>query len=563
MNGVGDDSRGRSWGGPWFVVGVALAVGATVALVLADDIRYLRLGIVAALWAALVGAFVAVRYRKQATSTEETVAQAQEVYELELEREIAARREYELEIEAEVRQRAEDDSRAQLEALRAEIGALRDNLQSLFGGEVLLERLSLTAQATRMRALREEQKLVESPASTSRPALTAAKKSDLVDRPTELIERVREKQPARPGGRTAAPEPRRPERSLDLPPRRVAKGEPISVRQARGAAVAKSAADAREQTRIQRPAVAKQPPAPTPAPAPTPTPTELMRPALGRAETSRPAMNPPAPAKPEPGKADPAEQPTQLAKALDPNWAAEADPAARSRPASDISAAFPVREAPAAGGTSAGNDPRESTLVRKPVEPVRPLGRKRTANAKPVSAVESRAAAGQNVPAEAPNPAADAGRKQPMAVNRREPEVPAAPQKNDPSAEKQTLPEDARQLAQQARPGGRRRRAADEETPQQQPEQSAAAEAGGRRRRAEGSAPAWMQPAAADNGRRRAGHSRPELEPVPEPAAGGFGAATGEAGDAGSHSAGRSVTELLAAHGSDAAAPRRRRRAED
>src|SRR5437879_8129320 len=113
MTGVGDDSHGRLLGRPWFVVGLALALAATLALVLADDIRYLRLGIVAALWAALVGAFLAVKYRKQATSTEEVVAQAQEVYELELEREIAARREYELEIEAETRSRAETQSRGE------------------------------------------------------------------------------------------------------------------------------------------------------------------------------------------------------------------------------------------------------------------------------------------------------------------------------------------------------------------------------------------------------------------------------------------------------------------
>src|SRR5256885_4232169 len=159
MTGAGDDLRGRPWGRPWFVVGLVLALAATLALVLATDIRYLRLGIVAALWAALVGAFLAVRYRKQAVNTEDAVAQAQEVYELELEREIAARREYELEIEAETRQRVEADSRAELDALRTEVGALRESLQSLFGGEVLLERLQLTAQATRMRNLREDQRL--------------------------------------------------------------------------------------------------------------------------------------------------------------------------------------------------------------------------------------------------------------------------------------------------------------------------------------------------------------------------------------------------------------------
>ncbi|MDI5982632.1 DUF6779 domain-containing protein, partial [Amycolatopsis magusensis] len=134
MTGVGDDSRGRRSGRPWLVVGFALAVAATAALVLAQDLRWLRLGIIAALWAALIGAFIAAKYRKQVTTTEDEVAQAQAVYELELEREIAARREFELELEAESRERAQEDSREELDALRSEVIALRESLQSLFGG---------------------------------------------------------------------------------------------------------------------------------------------------------------------------------------------------------------------------------------------------------------------------------------------------------------------------------------------------------------------------------------------------------------------------------------------
>jgi len=152
MTGVGDDSRGRLVGRPWLVVGFTLAIGATLALVLSNDLRWLRLGIIAALWAAVIGGFLAVKYRKDAAHSEDVVAEAQAVYELELEREIAARREYELEIESDARQRADEDSRGELDALRAEVIALRDSLQSLFGGEVLLERVALTAQATRMRS---------------------------------------------------------------------------------------------------------------------------------------------------------------------------------------------------------------------------------------------------------------------------------------------------------------------------------------------------------------------------------------------------------------------------
>ncbi|MGW4395362.1 DUF6779 domain-containing protein [Amycolatopsis nivea] len=204
MTGVGDDSHGRRPGRPWLVVGLLLAVGATLALVLSDDLRYLRLGIVAALWAALIGAFLAVRARKNAAHSEDAVAEAQAVYELELEREIAARREYELELETETREAAQAQSREELDALRAEVAALRESLQSLFGGEVLLERVALTAQATRMRSLNDEQRLVSAGSETKngngkKPAQLLAPKMPVVDvpeRPTEFMDRVLDSAPA-------------------------------------------------------------------------------------------------------------------------------------------------------------------------------------------------------------------------------------------------------------------------------------------------------------------------------------------------------------------------------
>ena len=192
MTGVGDDSRGRLLGRPWLVVGFVLAIGATLALVLSDDLRYLRLGIVAALWAALIGAFLAVKYRKHAAQSEDAVSEAQAVYELELEREIAARREFELEVEAENRSESDSRGREELEALRAEVSALRDSLQSLFGGEVLLERVALTAQATRMRKLSDDNRMIPDAAPKKKPAqlMSGKKPAESGERPTELIDRV-------------------------------------------------------------------------------------------------------------------------------------------------------------------------------------------------------------------------------------------------------------------------------------------------------------------------------------------------------------------------------------
>src|SRR6185312_1184728 len=135
---------------------LVLGLGATLVLVFSDDSRFLKLGIVAALWAALVGAFLAARLRRQVADREDQSSSMQAIYELELEREIAARREYELELEAEAKRKAEEQSRQDIDALRTELGALRETLQNLMGGEVLVERFALQAQATRMRPMPDE-----------------------------------------------------------------------------------------------------------------------------------------------------------------------------------------------------------------------------------------------------------------------------------------------------------------------------------------------------------------------------------------------------------------------
>lgn len=559
MTGVGDDSRGRAVGGPWFVVGVTLAGGATVALVLADDIRYLRLGIVAALWAALVGGFLAVRYRKQATTTEEAVAQAQEIYELELEREIAARREFELELESEARERSDDGARKELEDLRTEIGALRDSLQSLFGGEVLLERLSLTAQATRMRALREEQRLVESarpgPAA-ARPALPPAKKPEGLDRPTDLIDRVRDKPAAgRSLGRSAAPEPRRAERSMDLPPRRVAKSEPAPLRQNLGGAARPAAEGRVEQTRFRTRATPPPPSKKQPS-------AEMTRPAFGRAERSRPSMpaaersrpSMPAaersrPSMPAVERSQPSmpsvEQPTELSAPLDrdrtPPWESKTAtglPPVRDVPAAQGSTAVPR----GSGGTDQARAPREKSQESTGRPERRPAQRERRADTRGGLAPVERSSPPNQIRSFKPT----AERKPAAQEAGRELDKMTKPPRKRGNP---TLPEEARLLAEQGRPGGRRRRPEDDTPPPPEP-------AGGRRRRPEGESSPGTPPVAESN-RRRAGLSRPAMEPLGN-------TRRAEPEDTGSHSAGRSVSDLLAANGgSTRGTPHRRRRAED
>ncbi|MEO6089605.1 MAG: DUF6779 domain-containing protein [Umezawaea sp.] len=255
--------RGRGTGRLLLVAAMALALVAAALLVLSDNARWLRLAVVSALWAALVGAFLAARYRRQVADREDEVADLQSVYELELEREVAARREYELEIEAESRKRVQEESRDDLDALRDELRALRENLQALLGGEVLVERVALRAESTRMRSLSDQSRLmaigdrqiINSESNervrgiTAGPSKPTVKKvvpepPPAVER-TELIERVvsEQRKPARQ-------EPSRPSSNYTEPVRR----EP-----------------SRQQQRPQPPIVVRRdPPKPERAPAPPP-----------------------------------------------------------------------------------------------------------------------------------------------------------------------------------------------------------------------------------------------------------------------------------------------------
>lgn len=177
---------------------VGLALAATAVLVLSDSVRWMRLGVLAALWAALAGAFLAAKYRRQIADRAEDAQALRKVYELELEREVAARREFELEAEAEARAKVEAEARDDLAELREELRAMRENLEKLLGGgEVLVERIALRAEATRMRAVDGDQRAVGAGQGAQLRRLTAAK-SVPGDAETEMIERIRADAKAQP-----------------------------------------------------------------------------------------------------------------------------------------------------------------------------------------------------------------------------------------------------------------------------------------------------------------------------------------------------------------------------
>jgi hypothetical protein len=135
--------RGRSQ----LLPGVLILLGliATVFLVFSDSVELLRLGLMAAVWAAAIAVFALTRYRRESALDKAKADDLQKVYRLQLEREISARREYELGVETKLRREVSAEA-GELAALREELAALRRNLEFLFEGDLPAERIALQAE---------------------------------------------------------------------------------------------------------------------------------------------------------------------------------------------------------------------------------------------------------------------------------------------------------------------------------------------------------------------------------------------------------------------------------
>jgi hypothetical protein len=119
---------------------LVLAIGASSALVFTSKVELLKLAVILALWAAVVAAFVSVIYRRQSDIDQAKVRDLKLVYDLQLDREISARREYELSVETQLRRELTSEIRAEaadeVAGLRAELAALRANLEILFDADL-------------------------------------------------------------------------------------------------------------------------------------------------------------------------------------------------------------------------------------------------------------------------------------------------------------------------------------------------------------------------------------------------------------------------------------------
>src|SRR4029077_19352640 len=128
---------------------LVLAIIASSILVFTNKVELLKLAVVIALWAAVVSAFISFIYRRQADVDQARARDLKLVYDLQLDREILARREYELTVESQLRRELASELRAQasdeVSELRAELAALRTNLEILFDAE-LSERPALESE---------------------------------------------------------------------------------------------------------------------------------------------------------------------------------------------------------------------------------------------------------------------------------------------------------------------------------------------------------------------------------------------------------------------------------
>jgi hypothetical protein len=267
---------------------LVLAMGASSALVFTDQVKLLKLAVILALWAAVAGAFVSVLYRRQSDADQSRVRDLKLVYDLQLDREISARREYELTVESQLRRELASELRAaaadDVAALRAELAALRTNLEILFDTDLqdrpALE--TLEGEAPRARAYGDWERNGDSADWVSSDRVTSARQDN-------------------PLGRTDSRSGRRADEEaiIDVPEVGVppASGEPpLPHRQP---------PPSRERARGQYDVppespylVSQEPPYMAPPPEPEPRFEQFHRPPPQPA--ARPSTSPPEPAPPQP-----------------------------------------------------------------------------------------------------------------------------------------------------------------------------------------------------------------------------------------------------------------------
>ncbi len=269
------------------ILGFLIAAAATALVVFAEAVPMLRLAAVLALWAALIAAFAVTRSRRDARAAAMREGEAQLAYQLELHREVAARREYEADLSQQVAAAQSD----QIGELREQLERLTGVLSSLVDGELTVSRLTLSAESASFRpgqALSTEHRAAVV-GGAARPVAALAG-GDTVDADPMPATRT----PATPGVRPDAP----------------------------AAAWARRHADRAEAVETAAATVAPAAPA-APAPAAHATPPPAPAPPAGRSAPGEHEVTRPLPVVPEPRAA--AESDGRSDGAVDPGNDAPSD----------------------------------------------------------------------------------------------------------------------------------------------------------------------------------------------------------------------------------------------
>lgn len=207
MTDVSRGARSRRGGrGPGWILLTALLVLAILAsstLVFTNRVELLRLAVILSLWAAVLAAFVTVIYRRQSELDKARARDMKFVYDLQLDREISARREYELSVESHLRRRLSREIRAEaadeMAGLRTELAALRSQLEVMLGADLGHrpalegERLAATlppapgrVESSRVTVVAQEVRTVVTPPIVDNPIIDVHE-APLVESPPTLI----------------------------------------------------------------------------------------------------------------------------------------------------------------------------------------------------------------------------------------------------------------------------------------------------------------------------------------------------------------------------------------
>lgn len=140
---------------------IVLALAASVIMLVTNSSGALKLALLAALWAAIIGFFLVTRYRRQAEESRRELEYARDLYHAEME---CAEAEMEVEQERFAREYAEkqrDQHADTLERIHEQLGALRGQLEDIAGQTFEYEPAALRAEARRVLEIEQEARVPE------------------------------------------------------------------------------------------------------------------------------------------------------------------------------------------------------------------------------------------------------------------------------------------------------------------------------------------------------------------------------------------------------------------